>query len=55
MNVEFKKGLTTDSLSGLFTEDGIVGMREETDHECFDMVSPFPGALVDNYYRDLGI
>lgn len=55
MKVDISKGLTADRISGLCTDDSIVGILDASDHEFIDIVSPFLGALVDTCCRGFGI
>lgn len=45
LGVDFSKGESSINLSGLFREDGLIGMLEASNFENIDQVSPFLGAV----------
>ena len=47
LRVDFSRRCSGGTLSGLFTETGLVGMLEGADFNSVDMVSPFLGSIID--------
>ena len=45
--VDFSKGKHEGRLSGLFSDNGLIGMLEASDYKDIENVSPFLGAIVD--------
>lgn len=50
LQVGFSKVDRTHKCSGLFDEQGLIGMLETSDSERVDQVLPFLGALADVFY-----